>query len=294
MRKDAVFVNAVCKAEEIKLLSPEALLRLSAASFDEAVKMLHDYGYNEGILTDGSFDIDRFIGRQINLLIDFIKEYSPSIEVEEFLLAPFLFNNIKAEYKRKRGGAGSRLYEAKLIGVYEGDYSGLDSKVRDTLVMLDEITPSPRQIDLALTKAMYDYKLRKAKKHSLLNRYIKAEIDTVNIITAQRAKKLKLSEDALSELYIAGGNLKGFITSKEDLPKEYEDFDLNDLVKLETQTDNYLLKLADSKSSDMDSIGPLLGYSLRKNSEFKTVKMILVCIKSDARSDIRDRIRGLL
>lgn len=276
------------------MLSPEALLRLSAASFDEAIKMLHDYGYNEGVLTEGSFDIDRFIGRQISLLIDFIKEYSPSAEVEEFLLAPFLFNNIKAEYKRKRGGAGARLYEANSLGIFEGDYSGLDSKTKDILVMLDESNPSSQQIDLALTKAMYDYKLRKAKRHTLLGRYIRAEIDTVNIITAQRAKKLRLGEDTLNELFIAGGNLKGFVTSKEDLPKEYEEFDLNNLVKLETQADNYLLKLADSRSSDMDSVGPLLSYSLRKNSEFKTVKMILVCIKSDARSDIPHRIRGLL
>ena len=294
MRKDAVFSNAVCKAAEVDLLTPEALLRLSAADFDEAIKMLHDYGYNEGVITEGSFDIDRFIGGQISALIGFVKEYSPSSEVEDFIVAPYLFNNIKAEYKRKRGGAKTRLYDIDgAAGVADGDYSRLDAKIKEVLLSLDEQEVSSSDIDLALTKAMYEYKLKKAKKSGsgLLVKYAKAEIDTVNIITMQRSAKLNMSEAEKTKLFITGGNIK---TDTEDLPKEYAEFDLNDLIKLETQADNYLLQLADSQSSNMDSVGPLLSYALRKSIEFKTVKMILVCIKSDARREIPLRLRGLL
>ncbi len=293
MRKDAVFVNAVAKAEEKNLLSAEALIRLSAASFDEAIKMLHDYGYNEGVLTEGSFDIDVFIGRQINLLMSFIIEYSPSKEVEDFLLAPYLFNNIKAEYKRKRGAASSRLYQTGTsLGVFEGDYSNLDDDTKKALLRLDEGIPDSREIDRTLTQAMYDYKIQKAKKSksALLVRYIKAEIDTVNLITSIRADKLRLGDKEREEFFIKGGSFE----FGEEIPKQYEDFDFNDSVKLETQSDNYLLEVASSCSGDMSSIGPLISYVLRKMSELKTVKMILVCIKSNARSEIPGRLRGLL
>lgn len=292
MRKDAVFVNAVCKAEEKNLLSAEALIRLSAASFDEAIKMLHDYGYNEGVLTEGSFDIDAFIGKQVGLLIDFIYENAPSKEVEDFLLAPYLFNNIKAEYKRKRGAASSRLYRTKTLGIYEGDYSGLDNEIQKVLLRLDDRSPDSREIDRELTEAMYVYKKRKAKnsRSALLAEYIIAEIDVVNLITSRRADKLDLSESEKRELFIKGGSFD----FNSEVPRRYEEFDFNNLIKLETQTDNYLLEVASSRSGDMNSVGPLLSYTLRKFSEFKTVKMILVCIKSDARNEISNRLRGLL
>ena len=291
-----MFSNAVCKAEEVKLLSPEAVVRLSAADFDEAVKMLHDYGYDEGVMVDGSFDIDKFIGRQVTALIQFIREYAPNAETEEFLVAPYLFNNIKAEYKLRRGGAKSNLYEIEgAEGVEDGNYSHLDAKVRATLIELDETDADSRSIDLALTKAMYEYRLRKAKKSGsrLLIRYAKAEIDCINILTARRAEKLNLSEEERAKLFIQGGTVDE-TALYGDLPKEYEGFAIKDLIKLETETDNYLLKIADSSSSNMDSVGPLVSYVLRRNTEFKTVKMILVCIKSNARKEIPLRIRGLL
>lgn len=294
MRKEPVFCNAVCKAAEMRLLSAEALVRLSAAKLDEAIKMLHDYGYNEGVIDD--FDIDHFISKEVNSLIGFIAEYSPSDEVEDFLCAPFLYNNIKAEYKRKRGGTKSRLYNIKELGVYSGDYFGLDDDTVGVLNMLDQSNPNSQTIDLLLTKAMYAYRLKKAKKSgsSLLVRYAKAEIDTVNIITMQRANNLKIGDNQKEMLFLPGGNVNYIVTDKDGLPKEYEEFKLNDLVKLETQADNYLLGIADSKSGEMDSVGPLLSYVQRKMNELKTVKMILVCIKSNARNEIPNRIRGVL
>ncbi len=292
MRKDAVFVNAVCKAEEKNLLSYDALLRLSAATIDEAIKMLHDYGYNEGIMTESSFDIDRFISGQVRLLIDFIRQYSPTREAEDFLLARFLFNDIKAEYKRKRGASASKLYDSEWVkGISEGDYSVIGD-IAEKLYKLDEKECSSGEIDLALTKAMYDYKLGRAKKSksSLLVRYAKAEIDVVNLVTSIRAEKLHLSDREKEDLFIHGGNF----SLGAEIPKQYERFDFDDLTKLETQSDNYLLEIASSRSGDMDSIGPMLGYTLCKFSEFKTVKMILVCIKSNARNAIQSRLRGLV
>ncbi len=286
MRKDVVFCNAVSKAEEVKLLSPEALIRLSAAEFDDAVKMLHDYGYNEGVLTSGSFDIDLFIGEQVGQLISFIKEYSCSDELEDFLLAPYLINNIKAEYKRRLSGNASKLYQVETGDVYGKDYSKLHISIKRALVALDEKNESlPQKIDLALTEALYEYRLALAKKskNKLLVEYAKSEIDIINIISSVRCAAAP---------FIDGGYIKGSING--DLPSRYEHFDLNNPVKLEAQGDDFLLTVASSYSHEMSSVGPFIGYVQRKMSEFKTVKMILVCIKSDARSEISLRLRGII
>ncbi len=290
MRKDVVFCNAVSKAEEIKLLSSEALLRLSAAEFEEAVKMLHDYGYNEGVMNSGSFDIDLFIGGQIGMLIAFIKEYSCSDELERFLLAPYLVNNVKAEYKRRLSGVSCKLYDVPTGDVFGGDYSELHASIKDTLLRLDELNERrPQKIDEALTRALYAYRLSMAKKSrsKLLLRYARSEIDIINIISAVRGKRF-----GSEPMFIEGGYIGQGECSEPG--GRYEHFDLNNSVKLETQGDDFLLKIALSDSSEMDSFGPTVGYVQRKMSEFKTVKMILVCIKSDARSEIPLRLRGII
>ncbi len=291
MRKDAVFCNAVCKANEVRLLGGEYISRIASATFDDAVKMLHDYGYNDGIL-DRNFDVDDFICREVNALICFVKEYSPTAEVEDFVLAPFLFNNIKAEYKVKSGGTTSRLYEVEgAEGVRDGDYSRLDEHIAKALVSLDGEKFDPRKTDLALTKTMYAYRLAKAKKYRLLMRYERAEIDTVNIVTALRAEKLGLSDSEKDELFIEGGTLAKPIDLNDT--GEYS-FDLGDITRLETQIENYLLGILQSDAGNMDSVGPLVYYFNRKYDELKTVKMILICLKSGARREIEPRIRGIL
>lgn len=289
MRKDVVFCNAVSKAEETKLLSSEALIRLGAAEFDDAVKMLHDYGYNEGVYSSESFDIDRFIGRQVDLLIAFIKEYSCSDELENFLLAPYLINNVKAEYKRRLSGVSSKLYQVETGDVCGGDYSLLHPIIKNALNVIDkEQEHSPQKIDFVLTKALYEYRLTVAKKSrsKLLVEYAKSETDIINMISALRSKH----GDA--PMFIEGGYIETPLSTSE-LPKRYEHFDTSDLIKFETQSDDYLLSIASKYSSEMDSMGPMVGYVQRKMSELKTVKMILVCIKSDARNEIPYRLRGL-
>lgn len=282
MRKDAVFSNAVAKAAEAELLTKEAILRLSAADFGDAVKMLREYGYNDGS-TEENFNIDRFIGERVEKLISFIQEYSPTQAIEEFLLAPYLYNNIKAEYKRKCGGNKAKLYNINgAEGVYEGDYSHVDQFASEALNKLDNMKKDPYIIDRELTAAMFKYKLLKAKKSgcSLLIKYVKAEIDSLNRITLLRAEKMGLDP---CEFFIEGGD------NSFD-----EEFDTTDIVKLEIQADNYLLKIAESNNNDMDSLGPFFSYVLRQNAELKTVKMILVCIKCGAGKEIQSRIRGLL
>lgn len=286
MRKDVVFCNAVSKAEEVRLLSPEAFIRLGAAEFDDAIKMLHDYGYNEGILGGDSFDIDRFISGQVEQLIAFIKEYSCSDELERFLLAPYLINNVKAEYKRRLSGVRSKLYQVETGDVAGKDYSALHPIIAKALCFLDETNErSPQRIDFVLTKALYEYRLAVAKKSrsKLLVEYARAEIDVINIISSLRSSS--------EVMFIEGGSF-GSAIDRENLGK-YEHFDLSDLVKLETQCDDYLLSIASSSSREMDSVGPMVEYVQRKMSEFKTVKMILVCIKSDARNEIPMRMRGV-
>lgn len=280
MRKDVVFVSAVCKAESKNLLTKEQLSRLCDADLEEALKILHEKGYNDGIYTADSFDIDKFMSRQVALLVDFIKEYAPSEKAEKFILAPLECNNIRSLYKESRGGAKSLLYNVDV---------SMESLPKEFVAAIDGLSADslPKEADYEFAKAEAKYMLRLAKGNKLFTKFAKAKIDATNLTAKVRAKKL-----ATEFPFIDGGT---FATA-DDVKSEgtvYEDFDYNDSVALEAQLSNLLLEIAGSRNADVDSCGPLLWYFTAKYDELKTVKMVLVCIKSNARNEIAKRIRGL-
>lgn len=280
MRKDVVFVSAVCKAESKNLLTKEQISRLCDADLDEALKILHEKGYNDGVYTADSFDVDKFMSRQVALLVDFVKEYAPTQRAEKFILAPLECNNIRALYKESRGGAKSLLYNVDV---------SLDDLPKEIATVMNGLGDdiSPKDADYELAKAEADYTLRLAKGNKLFTEFAKAKIDGINLLAKLRAKRLGIEMP-----FILGGNFADKDAVKfEGTP--YEEFASDDSVALETGFSVALSEIAGSRNVDVDSCGPLLWYFNAKYDELKTVKMILVCIKSNARSEIAKRIRGL-
>jgi len=295
MNTSKIFSNAVAVCDERKLLGNEQLTRLMSASYDDAVKMLKDYGYAD---TEESADLDAFFYSQTLDLVEYIKEYCPNKYLLDILLNRYLYVNAKAVYKSQFTAR-----QAEGYGFFPLNVEELKEvlAIKDAYEKMDALgVNDARRIDIILTQCMYDNNLHCAtKSHDrTLKRYVVSEIDIKNILTCLRAKRLGKDFEYTSEMIIRGGKLKEDtlrqvfeqgVKGLEDT--EYEGLFFDDAVQTETDGEEYLLSVALCKRMDFDSVSPFFGYCLKKMMEHRTVKMILTCIKNGVPQEISKRLR---
>lgn len=316
-----IYANAIAKYNEGRLLDREKIKRLTEADFNDAIKILTDYGYGGGVLSETSYDIDKFISEETARLIESVMSDSPSQFLAKCLTNRFYYSNAKALYKNKFVSVDLELGLYKMEdeelkkAIESGEYSALPDVLSDALTALDERfadTPvDPRLIDLYLTKAMFADNVSCAKnsKSSVMINYVRAEIDLSNILTVLRCKNLEFAEPTALEMLIDGGSIPEddlisilnqdySATAQMLMDGNYSEMlvrlaESGDIVKLETETDDYLHNLTSEQLENMLSLSPFLSYFTAKLTEFKTVKMILVCLKNNARDEIRRRLRKM-
>ncbi len=314
-----IYANAVAKYNEGKLLDAEKLRRLADADFESAVKMLCDHGYGGGTVHEGQYDIDAFITRETGKLIDYVLSDAPDPRLARLLTARFLYGNAKAYYKSKASG---RYNEAAVYpmadaavreGIEKGEYAALPSPMAEALARLDalfsESAPDPKTIDIALTKAMFaeERTLARALKNKPLQKFVTVRIDTANISAVLRARALGMPWSALTEMTVAGGKLSEErlreLFEADDAAKELRETDYGvlagedetlSLPRIETRADDTADAVWETDAQNMQSFSPFVRYFYAQLREYKTVKMILTCLKNNAREEIAVRLRQVL
>lgn len=310
----AIYSNTLARINMGRLLDTEKLKRLTEADYPAALKILADYGYGDGAAGE---DVDKVLTRETNSLISFIEEDCVNPHAAKALLNRFYYNNAKALYKSRfvTVDLASALYsvDLDLSGIKGGDYSALDPYMTEALESLDAAseTPAPKAIDLALTKAMYADCLREAKRSrsKTLYKYFVSEIDLNNILTVMRAKTLRIPTEAAAEMLVAGGTidadtlLTALISETSNLANVISGTPYDELIggfvehgfafaaQFETGSDDYLYLLTESGAVSLDKFDVFLRYVLAQLTEFKMVKMILVCVKNGVKGEIEARTR---
>ncbi len=282
----------------------EKLRRLiDAKTLSDAFKMLGDYGY----VYDSDGSIDGFVIGESNRLIDFIENTVSSRKVKQALLAPYLYNNVKLAYKARFVDVPLDAYyksefDAGLITL--GNYSDCDKDLEDALYILDTSGErKPRQIDIAITRAMYASVLKTPIRE--IRKYYRAEIDMKNILTAARMFRLGMNP-ALADEFIDGGTIavdaleeaargKNFAlcfmgTDYADMAERLEKSGFDGLGEFERESDDHLFYMTDALCKKISSLEPYLNFYIEKRIELKTLKTALVCIKTDSRAAFYDRI----
>lgn len=314
-----IYANAVAKYNEGKLLSAEKLRRLTEAEFSDAVKMLCDYGYGGGTVNEQSYDIDAFIAAETSKLIAYATADAPDPYLARVLTARFLYGNAKAYYKARftgenRAAAVYGMDDAELReGIEKGNYVSLPAPMADALARLDErfaeSAPDPKQIDIALTGAMFAdmlYCARKAKSKALC-KFVIMQIDAANILAVLRARALSLPFGAVQPLFVAGGKadeefLQSLYAAEDAAPILKDspyDFLLGDgedvdLPHIEAKCDDYLAAIWNKTADNMLSYAPFVHYFTAQYNEYKTVKLILTCRKYGADGEMRKRLRAFM
>lgn len=309
----AVYSNTLARINMGRLLNAEKLKRLSEAEYADALKMLAEYGYGGGVAGE---DVDTVIARETNALIAFIEDDCVNAFARKALLNRFYYSNAKALYKARFVDVdlGAALYNVDLdmMGIVKGDYSELDAALVETLAYLDGLEPPihPKTIDTVLTKAMYADSLLCAKRsHSrTLYKYFVSEIDLNNILSVLRAKTLGISADSVTDMLVEGGSLSNetlLSVLTVDSGRIAEPFEKTPYAALlerlaekvtfttefETGADDYLYMLTESGAVSLDKFDVFLRYVLAQLTEFKMVKMILVCVKNGVKHEIAARMR---
>lgn len=308
-----IYSNTVADFMSGKLLDGEQLRRISDAEFFDAVKMLFDYGYGEGLNAEDT-TIDELTLRERERLVEFALEYAFDPKLIAYLTDRYLFTNLKAALKSKLFRIPAKYYrgfEAEVRRVTDGEgilENGIaEDAVTAILNASSERDITPAEIDIKLTKAMYKSLLSAARGHRDLTAYVRAEIDFKNIATTYRVKRLAGGVDYFVSQLIDGGvvgheALIAFLDASggiiEDLPDEYADIEQaisgeNGLVDFERAADEALYRFTEKGSENMNGVAPFIRYFTGKEIEIKTVQMILILVKNDARSEIQRRIRRL-
>lgn len=310
-----IYANTLASYNAKFLMDGDRLRRLIDAGYPDALRVLQDYGWGDGL---SEVTVDSLLAAETEKLVSFVRENSIGERVNNVLLAPFVFHNAKAAYKGRTAGADvSRALYGGFTdvsdAVTEKDYSGLPDVLAEALEALDEESEtsalSPRSIDMRITSAMYAYLLAEAKGDKAASKYVKSEIDLKNLLTLFRLRVLG-DRKSLPELFIRGGSLdlgemtKALEASAEAFNLFYARSVYSDvfegvekgasaITELETGIDEYLYALTLSGRDDFLSENPFVNYFHRAMLELKTVRTVLVCLKNNAADEIKRRLRAV-
>lgn len=307
-----VYSNMLASLNEAHILDEEKQRRLIDASYSDALKILADYGWGDG----GETDIDAVISKETAKLIEFVSENCASRTVKAVLLSQFLFNNAKAAYKNKVTGKSDSLgfYGGlpDLAGIAENNYSDLEGELAAALTSLDAMREErelpPQEIDRAVSGAMYSYLVRITKFNPRLKRYIISEIDMLNLMTLLRCRRLGFDVSTLTLNLIPGGKIphEDFTNALGEADDAfnmlYQDSDYGEVfgealteafADIEVRMDNYLYALTLAGKANITSDAPFINYFYKQLYEYKTVKMILICIKNGVSGEIKRRLRDI-
>lgn len=239
-RKTIEFINAVCASRTKKLVSSERLRRMAEAeSLQVAFDILRESAFG-GEATYSYRDYEKLIESEENLLCEFVKEYAPSDEIENYCLVPNDFYNAEVMLKSKLSNLDYNNY-VQSLGIFslkqlEDLVEGSNDKVypKELVKAVQEGKVAFEKggggmaIGAIFAREKYAY-LKRIVKTGYLKDLLVKKIDCVNLCVALRAG----SEELAFAQFIGGGSLT------EDQLKALISLDLN---KIKAQFENHHLK----------------------------------------------------
>ena len=218
---DYLYPTARTRAMEKNLLSRDRLVRMcEARSTEDVVKVLEECGW-----TDVNFntlaDVEKSLAAQRSEAFRTALSIAPDKSLVEIFIIKYDYHNIKTILK---GEATGEPYDHLLIDsgtipaktlisiLHEGNYSSLSPAMRRGVEEARDIlnrTGDPQYSDIALDRACFSEmsKLAKASQSNFMIGYVALLIDSVNLRSAVRIKRMGRSYDYLKQSFIEGGTV---------------------------------------------------------------------------------------
>ena len=318
--------SMVCR--EKYLLTQERIEKmLDSKTADDAVKILLELDYGDGDENISASAFEALLSRELVKTYEIVLSMVPEQAYFEIFLYPNDYHNIKALLKAEFLGidASELLIDAGTIPaasltdmVRNRDYMGMREEmahgVQDALDVY-AATQDPQAVDLIMDKACYsDMSLLAAElNRSFINDYLALKIDVVNLITFIRAREMSKPRDFFAKIFIDSGNISdriflgGYDEPAEQFAEKLAVYGLKDVLlegahmiretgrftALEKLCDNFLMSYMEEAKYFMSGIEPLIAYLTAKESEIKTVRIIMAGKLAGISSElIRERVRS--
>ena len=322
---DYLYASTRIKALERSLVTKERLRRMAEAKSDEELlKVFDECGYSE---ISSISQIPAAIAEKRREVINDVMQLAPDKKVVQVFLLKYDYHNLKAIIK---GQAANTEYESTLMETgnisikqmlettgstvigSDGRLSNIMKSAANEARDLLARTGDSRLSDTVLDKACFAEMLKLAAETGslFLTDYIKLLIDSINLRTAVRLRRMKQDSSMIAKYLIEGGNgtsarLKTEITP-ESLVSAFESSPLKatamtaadvlregtSLAAVDTQAENALLDYL--KNAKYIAFGEqhIAAYIAARETEFTALNMVMAGRKAEmSPADVMERLR---
>ena len=309
MGNNYVFACARVRANEKNLLGREKLFQMiDARSLEDALKILEDAQYGEEGKNILPSSYEKTLAEERDKLYAFLRSLAPDAEEFRVFAYPFDYHNIRVLLKAEALGTdGSGLLmtggilkpAAMAAAIRERNLSSLTPLMKkaveegaDTLAR----TKDPQSVDLICDRACYADILLTAKKsgNSYLKGYVQLLIDTINLKTFVRCRRMKQTWSYFETVYLEGGTISSrtFVAGYDEPMESFAprvaatalaraaaeggaDIREHGFTSIEKLCDDALIAYVRNARYISFGIEPLIGYAVGKQMEIKNVRIIL-------------------
>lgn len=292
---------------------------LSAASFEEAQRLLSEMGWPEADAADVEGQSIKMLDQVCHLL----RDISPEPELTDAFLLRHDAQNLKALFKARILGVspeglsacGTLPLDSLRHAVTERVYKKLPPYFAPVMQALEKqtaLTVDPMLIDVRIDQALYTEMKRRiaACKSKQAKDYLAAKVDFHNAVAWLRLQSLGQEDLRFSDLLLPGGSIARELWKKLELHKVqlaalFKSYskplqealgraikDSKSIPALEKAVDDYLLSLFRPLRNEPFAIEVLLGYLLSHEREAGAVRLIMAGKLNDfPQQVIRERLR---
>lgn len=326
MGTDYTFACARVRGNERNLINKEKMLvMIDARTMEDACKVLQEAGYGEGeVILPSAYE--KALEAETEKLYEFIHSIAPDSEEFNIFRYPFDYHNIKtilkAEFLGTSGreilmSGGSVPADTMAVLVKERNYMALTSRMRaaiETSLDTHARTKDPQSVDLICDKYCYEdiSETAAASGNEFVKGYVRLLIDTINLKTFTRVRRMNQPWSFFGDVFIPGGNIseKVFIAGYEENLTQFASrlsgyalFEAADggsaelketggFTSLEKLCDDALIRYVKDAKYISFGIEPLIAYVAAKQMEIKSVRIILAGKKAGISEGLlRERVR---
>lgn len=314
------YAVARIRALENSLFSNSEIERLLACPDEEqCLQLLNERGWGDGT---GSMDVSAMLKREEEKTWEVIRELAPDMSVFDVLSYPKLYHNLKAAVKQICTEVESEniFYEDCSIPgremlriVKNKEWSSLPGNMGETAAEAYDILLHTRDgqlcdviVDRAALDAIYD--AGRSAKDEIIQNYAESTVAIANIKIAVRSQKTAKSIDFMKRAmapcqsinveqlaraaaggmdavrdYLSGTAYAEGAAALEESSSAFERW-----------CDNRMMETIRPQKYNSFSVGPLVAYVLARESEIKTVRIIITGKQNGfPEESIRERIREM-